>query len=64
MTDWIDQIIEAAERQGFEVRQTAESTWIFRKGQYTIIQPQPESTAEWLRFIAALRELGLAFPQE
>lgn len=64
MTDWIDQIVEAAERQGFEVRQTAESTWIFRKGLYTIVQPQPVSTAEWLRFIAALRELGLMFPQE
>jgi hypothetical protein len=39
MTDRMDQIIEAAEQQGFEVRQTAEATWIFRKGLNTIIQP-------------------------
>jgi hypothetical protein len=61
MTDRMDQIVEAAERQGFEVRQTAEATWIFRKGLNTIIQPRP---AEWLSFVAALRELGLAFPPE
>jgi hypothetical protein len=30
----------------------------------TIIQPRPVTTAEWLSFIAALRELGLVFPAE
>lgn len=64
MTDRMDQIVEAAEQQGFDVRQTAEATWIFRKGLNTIIQPRPATTAEWLRFVAALRELGLAFPPE
>jgi hypothetical protein len=64
MTDRMDQIVEAAEQQGFEVRQTAEATWIFRKGLNTIIQPRPASAAEWLSFVAALRELGLAFPPE
>jgi hypothetical protein len=49
----MDQIVEAAERQGFEVQQTAEATWIFRKGLTTIIQPRPASAAEWLRFVAA-----------
>jgi hypothetical protein len=64
MTDRMDQIVEAAEQQGFEVQQTAEATWIFRKGLTTIIQPRPASAAEWLRFVAALREPGLAFPPE
>ena len=64
MTDRMDQIVEAAEQQGFDVRPTAEATWIFRKGLNTIIQPCPASTAEWLSFVAALRELGLAFPPE
>lgn len=60
--DRMDQIVEAAEQQGFEVRQTAEATWIFRKGRTTIIQPRPAGAAEG--FVAALRELGLAFPPE
>ena len=64
MTDRMDEIVEAAEQQRFEVQQTAEATWIFRKGLNTIIQPRPESAAEWLRFVAALRELGLAFLPE
>lgn len=59
-----DRIFEAAERQGFAVRQTANATWVFRKGLHTIIQPPPATTAERLTFIAALRELGLAFPRE
>jgi hypothetical protein len=57
-------IVEAAEQQGFDVRQTAEATWIFRKGLNTIIQPRTASTAERLSFSAALRELSLAFPPE
>ena len=32
MTDRMDQNVEAAEQQGFDVRQTAEATWIFRRG--------------------------------
>jgi hypothetical protein len=64
MTDRMDQIVEAAEQQGFEVRQTAKATWIFRKGPNTVIQPQPANAAEWLSFIAALRELSLVFPPE
>jgi hypothetical protein len=31
MTDWLEQIIEAAEHQGFEVRQTAEATGCSRR---------------------------------
>jgi hypothetical protein len=64
MTDRMGQIVEAAEQQGFEVRQTAEATWIFRKGLHTIIQPRPGSPAEWLTFVAALCEMGLDFPPE
>ncbi len=64
MTDRMDQIVEAAERQGFEVRQTAEGTWIFCKGLSTIVQPPPLTAGEWLNFIVALRQLGLVFPPE
>lgn len=64
MTDRMDRIVEAAQRQGFAVRQTARATWIFQKGLHTIIQPLPTTTFEWLTFVAALRELGLDFPPD
>jgi hypothetical protein len=62
MTDWLEQIIEAAEHQGFEVRQTAEATWLFQKVGHTVVQRRPTNAAEWLRLIADLRTAGLVFP--
>ena len=62
MTDRLDQIIEAAERQGFEVRQTVGATWLFRKEGHTVVQRRPTTGAGWLRLIADLRAAGLVFP--
>lgn len=64
MTNRMDQIIEAAEHQGFEVRQTAEATWIFRKGTVTVTHRMPTTATEWLSFIGLLRNAGLVFPPE
>lgn len=64
MADRMNQIIEAAEQQGFEVRQTARATWIFRKGTVTVTHRMPGNAVEWLRFIALLRTAGLVFPPE
>jgi hypothetical protein len=64
MTNWMNQVVEAAEHQGFEVRQTAEATWIFRKGTVTVTHRTPTTATEWLSFIGLLRDAGLVFPPE
>jgi hypothetical protein len=53
MTNWMGQVVEAAEHPGFEVRQTAEATWILRKGTVT---PPPNGSASRL---APRRRTGL-----
>ncbi len=63
MTDRMDQIITAAVRQGFSVRQTRTGTWMFAKGNTTLIfQHTPSNAYEWMRMINTLRGAGLRFP--
>jgi hypothetical protein len=64
MADRIDLIIEAAERQGFEVAQTRSGSWVFRKGGRTAVHPHPATPHEWLQFLAVLRQAGLVYPPE
>ncbi len=65
MTDRMDQVVAAAVRQGFTVRQTRNGTWIFYKGITTLIfQHTPRTTREWMWMINALRGAGLRFPHE
>jgi hypothetical protein len=64
MTNWMDQLIGPAELQGFEVRQTGEATWIFRKGTVTVTHRMPTTASEWLSLIGLLRRAGLVFPPE
>lgn len=63
MTDRMDQIVAAAVRQGFNVRQTRTGMWVFAKGRLTCIQRgTPMVAREWVRFINTLRGAGLRFP--
>jgi hypothetical protein len=59
----MDQLITAAVRQGFAVRQTRNGTWIFAKASTTMIfETTPRNSAEWMRMINTLRGAGLRFP--
>lgn len=63
MPDRMDQLITAAVRQGFAVKQTRTGTWIFAKGITTMIfQCTPRNSVEWMRMIRTLRGAGLRFP--
>lgn len=64
MTDRMDQIITAAVRQGFSVRQTRNGTWIFQKGRFITLtfEHTPFTTRDWMWMINALRGAGLRFP--
>lgn len=65
MTDRMDQIIVAAARQGFAVRQTRTGTWVFARGIETLILTRtPGTPREWMRFVNSLRGAGLHFPDE
>jgi hypothetical protein len=65
MTDRMDQIITAAVRQGFNVRQTRTGTWMFSKGIATMIfECTPRTSHEWMRMINTLRGAGLRFPRK
>ena len=61
----MDQLIAAAVRQGFKVWQTKRGSWVFANGTLTVIEDATPTTAvRWVRLIAALRGLGLVFPEE
>lgn len=63
MTDWMDQLITAAVRQGFYVRQTRNGSWIFGKGIATLtFERTPRTPREWMQMVNALRAFGLRFP--
>lgn len=63
MTDRMDQIITAAVRQGFAVRQTRTGTWVFARGISTLIFARtPRTPREWMHLVNALRGAGLRFP--
>lgn len=65
MTDRMDQIITAAVRQGFNVRQTRTGTWVFSKGITTLIfQHTPCTTREWVWMINTLRGAGLRLTRD
>lgn len=64
MADRMDQLIAAAVRQGFKVWQTKRGAWVFARGSLSVIEASTPSTAvQWVRLIAALRALGLVFPE-
>lgn len=63
MTDRMDQIITAAVRQHFTVRQTRNGTWVFSKGIVTLtFEHTPHTAREWVWMINTLRGAGLRFP--
>lgn len=63
MADRMDQLIAAAARQGWSVRQTPRGVWVFRKGLITVTAKRtPETGSEWLALIGALKGAGLNFP--
>jgi len=63
MSERMDQIITAAVRQGFSVRQTRNGTWVFAKGIATLtFERTPATPIEWVRMLNALRGAGLRFP--
>lgn len=65
VADRMDQLIAAAARQGFAVRQTRTGTWVFARGITTLIfSHTPRNGVEWMRMIRALRGAGLRFPPE
>jgi hypothetical protein len=63
MTDRMDQIIEAAEQQGFEVNQTKPGTWVFRTGGLTVTHRDPQTVQDWLSLIRRLEAAGLVLPE-
>lgn len=65
MNDRMDQVVTAAVRQGFAVRQTAKGTWIFFKGNVTLtFRHSPSTSRQWIELIGTLRAAGLRFPEE
>lgn len=65
MTDRMDQLLTAAARQGWSVRQTPRGVWVFRKGMITVtVKRTPETGREWLALIGTLKGAGLVFPPE
>lgn len=65
MADRMDQLIAAAVRQGFKVWQTKTGAWVYVKGSLSVIEARTPTTAvQWVRLIAALRGLGLVFPED
>lgn len=61
----MDQLIAAAVRQGFRVWQTRTGAWVFAKGSLSVIEARtPVTAVEWVRLVAALRGLGLVFPED
>jgi hypothetical protein len=63
MSNRMDQIVAAAARQGFSVRQTRTGTWIFAKGITTLtFEHTPHTPTEWVYLLNALRGAGLRFP--
>lgn len=64
MADRMDQLVTAAERQGFTVRQTAKGAWVFTKETLTVTEARtPIRAVAWVRLIGALRGAGLVFPE-
>lgn len=65
MSDRMDQVVAAAVRQGFAVRQTRTGTWVFARGISTLIVARtPRTPREWMYMINTLRGAGLRFPRE
>lgn len=63
MPDRMDQLIAAAVRQGWWVRQTRNGTWMFGKGIITMtLERTPRTPHEWVKMLNALRGAGLRFP--
>jgi len=59
----MDQLITAAVRQGFAVRQTRNGTWIFARNITTLVfECTPRNSKEWMQMINTLRGAGLRFP--
>lgn len=65
MSHRMDQLITAAVRQGFLVKQTRTGTWLFSKGIATMIfECTPRNSVEWMKMIGTLRGAGLRFPDK
>jgi len=63
MPDRMDWLISKAEEDGITARQTKAGTWILERDDQTVaFGPTPETPAEWLGLVAALREMGMKIP--
>lgn len=52
-------LVAAATEQGFAVRQSEKGAWMFTKGTRTVTESRdPETPAQWARFLEALGEAG------
>lgn len=64
MTDRMDQILTACDRQGFKSLQADSGMWMFSRGYITVtFHHSPVTTGEWMDLIRALRGAGLEFPE-
>jgi hypothetical protein len=65
MADWMEQLTEAAQRQGWQVYQTTKGGWFFHRGLLTVTTATtPETASEWMFLVGALRGAGLIFPEK
>jgi hypothetical protein len=63
MSDWMDQLTEAARRQEWSVFQTRTGTWYFSKGVVTVqFAHTPVTAREWMHLVNTLHGAGLDFP--
>lgn len=65
MTDRMDVLLAALDRQGFKSQQSAQGSWRFsRNGTAVLAGPEPETSGQWIDLIVQLRRAGLVFPDE
>lgn len=63
MVDRMDIVVTEAVRQGFQVWQTPQGTWVFRTGNITVTCAHtPTHWREWQRLLSDLIRVGLAWP--
>jgi len=65
MTDRMNQLLGACDRQDFEAWQTDSGAWMFQRDHMMVTYHHtPVTASEWLDLISQLRAAGLTFPEE
>ncbi|MFG1997689.1 hypothetical protein ACGFNU_00920 [Spirillospora sp. NPDC048911] len=59
MADWMEQLVDEAEKQGFTVSQADNGSWLFRKGASRTVTTEPTTATEWVTLFSTLRRAGL-----